>query len=678
MSDTTPLKPAEPHRQTAQRARRAGISLIWLVPLMALGVVGGVAWQTVQNRGTLIEVAFKDATGITPGETALKFREIAVGKVEAIRFTDDLASVVAEIRVDRDVARYIDADAEFWLVTPEVSARGVSRIDTVLTGAFIEGYWDAEIGAPQDRYAALDRPPLTRDDAKGLWVTLTTETAEGLSEGAPVMYRGLQVGRMENLRVDDDGTAVLVDVFVEAPHDARVSTATSFWDTSGVSFGLGAAGVSVNVNSLASLIQGGVQFNTFASGGQPVTPGHVFTLNPDEETARANLFAADQGAQARYTLLLPDAVRGLAEGADVQFKGLSVGRVTDLSVRVDDDGKAYQQINLSISPARLGLGDGADAGDVGRFLETEVANGLRARIGSSGLLGTKLVVELVPVPDAAPAEIDATGQPYPILPSVRGQINDLSDTAQGVISRVGNLPIEETLKSAIDMMNAVTALASSQDTQAIPESLRRAIDQTRDTAEDVASLTGDLRRTGAAESLQRLLDEAAEAAASLKSAAANAPDMINSIDQAAQAVNQIDFAQVSQQAEGILRDLRAMLGTADAEQLPRNLSDTLAAASGLLNDLRDGNAAGSLNSALDSASTAADEIARSVRELPALVARLQQTAARADTVLGAYGQRSEFNTEAINVMRELRRATTAFGSLARMIERNPQSFILGR
>ena len=60
------------------------------------------------------------------------------------------------------------------------------------------------------------------------------------------------------------------------------------------------------------------------------------------------------------------------------------------------------------------------------------------------------------------------------------------------------------------------------------------------------------------------------------------------------------------------------------------------------------------------------------------VQRLQQTASRAEAVIAAYGDRSAFNTEAVTMLRELRRATAAFGSLARTIERNPRAFILGR
>ncbi|TRW98799.1 MCE family protein [Paracoccus sp. M683] len=780
MTDTPPSSPAgrpsSPVRKTARRAAQAGINVVWLVPILALIVTLAIAWNAYSNRGKIIEVEFADATGINPGETVLKFREITVGQVESVAFTEDLEKVVVHIRVDQDVAPYIDSDAQFWIVRPQVSAQGVTRLDTVLTGAFIEGYWTASRGEPQNRFAGLERAPLTREDAKGTWITLSAENAEGLSEGAPVLFRGLEVGRMENLRLSDRDETVLADVFIAAPHDARLSSATVFWDVSGFSLSLGAQGISFNMNSLASLVQGGVEFDTLTSGGNPVQPGHLFRLQADEDAARNSLFAENDANEVRYTVLIDNAVRGLERDADVQFQGLTVGRVTDLSIRVDEpvDGQptlVRQQVTVALSPSRMGLAPTATAEEVQEFLIGEIQNGMRARVASAGLLGTSLIIEFVQIPDAVPATLDVSGDPYPILPSVEGEITDFSTTAQGVLTRIGDLPIEEVLQSATDMMNSVTALATSQDTRAIPASLRQTIDEAQATmtelravvtqlneagtganaaqlierlnvaseqlpsviasldevgsslkgvdftsigAElnaglselrdvigsdaaaalpgrldstmasienaltDLQTLVGELREAEVVPSLRTALDSAAEAADAVTLAARDVPQMIEEIDAAAQAVDEFAFAEISAQAAGILADLRAMLGTEDAEQLPRNLSNTLEAASGLLNDLRDGNAAGSLNNALDSASVAADEVAKAVQELPALITRLQSTAARAESVMAAYGDRSAFNSEAINMMRELRRATEAFGSLARMIERNPRAFIMGR
>lgn len=783
-AEPSAMRPASPVRRTAARAARAGVSVIWAVPIIALLVTMALAWNAYTGRGTLVSVAFSDATGITPGETALKFREITVGKVEAVRFTRDLQRVVVDIRVDKDIASFIDDDAEFWIVRPQVSAQGISRLDTVLTGAFIEGYWDDKPGAADlDVHEGLDKAPLTRSNERGTWVTLASTSAKGMAEGAPIFFRGLQVGRMQNLRLAERDETVMADVFVAAPHDQRLTTATVFWDTSGFNVSLGPQGVQLNVSSVSSLLQGGAEFATLSSGGQPVQPGHVFTLQPDQQAAQNSLFAASPEDELRLTVLLPEAVRGLSEGADVQFQGLTVGRVTALSVRVappadGQPGQVLQDITIALSPQRLGLPDTATPADALAFLSGRVEKGLRARVTGAGFLGTSLMVELVELPDQPPARIAVDAQPFPVVPSAPTDSSDIAATAQGFMTRIGNLKIEELLKSATDMMNSVTAIASSQDTRAIPAGLRKTIDEAQATAAelraaveelrgagvvanisgaatqaselatklngaadkvpgivdsldkaaasvrdvdfaglateargavadiravvgteaaralpgnlsaamdrvgtaagDIGAIASDLKANQIGPKIGRFVDDASATAASIREAAVDIPGMVEKIDAAATSVDEFDWSGISASGKGLVDDLRAMLGTEDAEQLPRNLSDTLKAASGLLTDLRDGNAAGSLNAALASARRAMDEVAQAANTLPQLSTRFQQLASRAEAVIAAYGDRGAFNTESINTMRALRRAAENFGSLAATIERNPRAFILGR
>lgn len=678
-----PMKPASPVRKTATRAAQAGVNVIWIVPIVALIVTLGIAWNSFRDRGSLIEIEFADATGITPGETTLRFREIIVGQVESVAFSEDLANVIVSVRVDGDVAQYIDSDASFWIVRPQVSAQGVTRLDTVLSGAFIEGYWDADVVEVATEFTGLERPPLVRGDQAGTWVKLSMPSADGMSEGAPVLFRGVEVGRVENIRLSEEDDSVLADAFIEAPHNARLTTASVFWDTSGFSLSLGAQGISFNVNSLSSVLQGGVAFDTIVSGGNPIEAGHEYPILADESTARSTLFATDDNDRLRVGMLIDDSLQGLEKGADVQFKGLRIGQVTGLAVNVaedeSDNAEVKQLVTMAISPRRMGLPDDATAEDALALLTNEVAeSSLRARVASAGFLGTSLMVELVQIPDAEPATIDASAEPVPLIPSVEGDLDDFTASAQGLVNRIGNLPIEELLNSARDALDSVTALASDEDTRAIPTALRKAIEDGSVALSDISGITGDLREANSGETIARMLDEASLAFKSITDAAVDIPEMVDQIDIAAASVEEFGFAEVSVQVEGILADLRAMLGSEDAEALPRNLSNTLEAASGLLNDLRDGNAAGSLNNALNSASSAADEIARSVQQLPQLIQSLQTTAARADTLFASYGSRSAFNNELISALRELSRASASFGSVARLIERNPRAFILGR
>ncbi|TKW66796.1 MAG: MCE family protein [Paracoccus denitrificans] len=681
MSDSSAPRPASPARRTAARAAQAGFSLVWLVPIIALAVTLGLAWNAFAGRGELIEVEFSDATGIVPGETSLRFREVTVGEVESVSFTDDLRNVVVSIRVEPEVAPYIDNEAEFWIVRPIVSAQGISRLDTVLSGVFIEGFWDAEVDQQQTHFVGQAQPTLARMAGEGTWYVLSSPEAKGLAEGAPVTFRGLEVGRMQNLRLSETDETVLADVFIEAPHDERLTSATVFWETSGFSVSLGSQGLSLNVASLSQLVQGGVAFSTMAAGGEPVETGHLFRLQPDEETARASLFGSAEG-DIRLSMLVDNDLSGLTTESDVMYEGLAVGRVTELGVDIDEDRpegeQVKQRITFVVAPSRLGLEPGATQEEALEFLQQRVGMGLRARIASSGFLGISMVVDLVEEPQSAPASLDTQAEPYPIMPTLPPEISDLSASAEGLFTRIGSLNLEELLQSATNMMDAITQVAASPDTQAIPKALRTTLDETQAAVADVKAMTQELRDANAAANLARALDEAAQAAEAVRLAAVDVPEMVQQIDDAAGAIEEFGFAEISAEAEGILADLRAMLGSEDAEQLPRNLSDTLEAASGLLNDLRDGNAAGSLNDALASARVAADEVAEAAQTLPELSERFQRLAARAEVVVAAYGGDSAFNQQARVMMNELSRAATAFGSLARTIERNPRAFILGR
>ena len=86
---TSAPEPAEMDIVTPGRSGWRNLSFVWLVPILALIVSLGVAWKTYSERGGLIEITFTTAAGVTPGETTIRFREVVIGTVETVGFTDD-------------------------------------------------------------------------------------------------------------------------------------------------------------------------------------------------------------------------------------------------------------------------------------------------------------------------------------------------------------------------------------------------------------------------------------------------------------------------------------------------------------------------------------------------------------------------------------------------------------
>ena len=120
---------------------------------------------------------------------------------------------------------------------------------------------------------------------------------------------------------------MVIDVFIGAPNNVRLTEGTRFWNASGFSIQLGGGGASLNVDSLISLLQGGVSFDTVGSDLTPVEDGHVFELYPSETVARQNLFEDEPGERLILDTDFDGSVRGLQPGAAVEYHGIKVGEV---------------------------------------------------------------------------------------------------------------------------------------------------------------------------------------------------------------------------------------------------------------------------------------------------------------------------------------------------------------
>ena len=97
------------------------------------------------------------------------------------------------------------------------------------------------------------------------------------------------------------------------------------------------------MDSLASLVQGGIAFDTMAANGAPIENGQEFRLYDTESIARNSLLTgADWERPVRLGAIFDGTVRGLRVGSDVEYRGLRVGEVTGIQPRTEDgpDGSA--------------------------------------------------------------------------------------------------------------------------------------------------------------------------------------------------------------------------------------------------------------------------------------------------------------------------------------------------
>ena len=687
MSATPPPVPIAP----ARRSWVERISVVWVVPIAALLIALGVAWSSFADRGPVIEITFDTAAGVAAGQTELHYRDVVVGLVEDVRFTDDLSAVIAVVRVEQDVAPFIDSSARFWVVRPEVTTQGVSGLDTVLNGVYIEGSWDTAAGEPRRAFVGLTNPPLIRPGEPGLELGLRAVGDTVLNGDTPIFFKGVEVGRMGTARISRDGGFTIAEAIIYEPYDQLISDATRFWDSSGFTFSIGPTGAELDFTSLASLVGGGVTFDTFVSGGTPAQDGDVFDVFSNDATARASVFNASDVDPLEVSVIFEENVAGLAAGASVDLNGLRIGEVTNLNGIVDEarfgDRRVRLIVTLAIQPARLGLPDDPTEARALAFLQERVAGGLRARLATAGLLTGGLKVELVNDPEAGAAEIDLTATPFPVLPATESDITDVTVTAEGVLSRISDLPVEELLNSAIDFLNAGTALVADQALQDTPEELQALLGDMRgfvgsDAMQNVPVLMEAALQRIEAVGRQLEEDRAVErliaAVDATAAAAAGVPELVTELNALAAMASELPVETLITELTDLVDAAEDVIDTDDARALPGSLAQALAELQATLSELREGGAVANANAAMASARNAADQVAVSVQDLPRLLERMNEVLAQTSTTLQSYDQSSDLNRSAREALRDLSAAADAVSRLARAIERNPNSLLIGR
>ena len=282
-----------------------------------------------------------------------------------------------------------------------------------------------------------------------------------------------------------------VDIFVKEPHDQLVKQNSRFWNVSGLGFELDGGGVKLDMASLASLMMGGVAFdaNDSLTDNQPAEAGAVFTLYED----RSESIERPISITVPYVLYFDDSVRGLAYGAAVEFRGIRVGTVTDISMQHDpDSGSIRIPVLVQLEPERLLISMSQAQTPrqeydqhVHSAMDKLVANGMRARLQTGNLLTGQLIVEFDMMPDAPVAHIDYQGE-YPVLPSVPGTLTSLTQTLTGIMNKLDSLPLadigqhlEQTLAGVDKMVNSAELQRALTDFSAAMQStskLMRSLD----------------------------------------------------------------------------------------------------------------------------------------------------------------------------------------------------------
>ena len=445
MADERTQSSAVPESRALARSKTR-FSLVWVIPIVAALVGIWVAAVRVESEGPKITLRFQSAEGLEAGKTKIEYKGVEVGTLSSIRLTPDHRQVVAIAQMAPKTEDFLVADTQFWVVRPRISGANVTGLGTLISGAYI-GMAIGNSRRDKDDFVALDTPPVVTGDVPGRFFVLKTSDLGSLDFGTPVFFRRLQVGEVASYALDQDGRQFTVKIFVNAPYDQYVAVNTRFWQASGIDMQLSANGLSVQTQSLLSVLIGGVAFETPANG--PVLPAAdanaVFTLYVN----RAQAFEPPIRSPQTYELIFNESVRGLVPGAPVELRGIKVGEVEEIRAHIDAKTLKFSApVIIQLDAQRLGikvldLAPGTDLAAIRRkLIDSMVAHGARAQLRMGNLLTGAVFIAFDFFPDAPPAAVDWSQNPAE-LPTIPGQLEATEASVGNIIKKIDQMPLQQ-------------------------------------------------------------------------------------------------------------------------------------------------------------------------------------------------------------------------------------------
>jgi paraquat-inducible protein B len=366
------------------------LTSIWIVPVIALIVSGWLVYQHFSNLGSEITIDFPNSDGLIPGESVIKFRDVAVGKITRITLQEGGDGVRIYARMNKEAEPYLNASTHFWIVSPQVDYSGVRGLDTLIHGAYIAMSSERK-GKLVTEFIGSDKP--WRNPNEGRLFRLRARSVGNIHVGAPVYYRSLRTGVIENIALSSDKRMTDITIFIHRDYADLVNETTKFWHQDLVALRMEEGEISLDLAPITSVLLGSIRFESKLDRSYPSVPNdHVFELYDKRSEAMDQRPEATRHKPMHFAFDFRGNVSRLRVGAPIRYEGFKVGSIEQVKIRYDAEHRTMAM--RAIGSIDIALFDSPEHNGSENLVQA-VRQGLHAEVVSDNMLLESLAIDLI-------------------------------------------------------------------------------------------------------------------------------------------------------------------------------------------------------------------------------------------------------------------------------------------
>lgn len=439
------------------------LTSIWLVPFIALIIASWLAYQYFSQIGPEIRIVFPVNEGLIAGQSVVKFRNVPVGKVTKILVQEDGEGVVVYVRMNEKSSNpYLTEKAKFWIVKPEVGISGISGLDTLISGTYIN-IESSTGGEFKDKYIGLIQP--YRDSRGGGYVHLQSPSGDNVSVGTPIYYKNIKVGQVEYVYLSQDGKSIDIIIFIDKEYISYVDDGSKFWIKNIVTIDMSQGSINLNFAPLHQIVQGGIMFSSsLGDNNSTLRDNHIFTLYSNKTEAEKHNKESYDRVIKEFILFTHKSISNLKIDSPIRFDGFDIGKVKDIKIFYDNKIHKLQSEIIFDIDTSIFVGKDENISKGVDNLYSAIKDGLRANIDTLNIITKMQFIDLIfdeNITDKV--DINSTNG-YDIFPLSNKQEEDIMKRVSKVLDGVdevienSNKLIKDINKPTIDMLKDIDTL----------------------------------------------------------------------------------------------------------------------------------------------------------------------------------------------------------------------------
>jgi len=423
------------------------ITSIWIVPFIALVIAGWLGYKHFAERGPEIKIIFPQNEGLVAGQSVVKFRNVPVGKVTKIYADAETEGVVVLVRMNNKESKpYLTEHAKFWIVKPEVGLSGISGLDTLISGTYINAYSKAGGENFKENFIGLTQP--YRDSMEGEYFHLVSSTGENTSVGTPIYYKNIKVGQVEYLYLGLDNKNIHIIVFIDKQYASYVHDNSKFWTKSTMNVNFAKGNLDIHIAPVSYLLQGGIVFSSPGNEkNASVAYARIFPLYESKTQAESmTIGSLSKKNIKKFMLLTNESIANLRAYSPVRFDGFDIGWVTNIKLSYSKAlHKMLGEISLEIDTSVFEDEHETNTSGLSNLYQA-VEEGLRAKISALDPITGMLFVDLTFNHQDGNGTI-IKGSKYVQLPMASQSSAGIMTSMTQILDKLNNLPLEKLLAS---------------------------------------------------------------------------------------------------------------------------------------------------------------------------------------------------------------------------------------